>query len=263
MRLLALTLVLSLVPGASFVAGVFAAPTPKEKPETKETNKLEEPVEPTIELALLTKDPISRVRDAANRTKSANNMKQIGLAFHNYCDVNGSFPTGTMTKDGKPGLSWRVLLLPYIEEEQLFKKFNLDEPWDSPNNIKLLEQMPKIYESPRVTCKKKGFTVYQGFGGEDALFNPGVKRTFANIPDGTSNTIMTFENSVAVPWTAPMNVEIDPKKDLPDFGKAYGGRIQVGMCDGSVRLIDLKKVKPETFKAAITTSGGEVLGSDW
>ncbi len=151
--------------------------------------------------------------------------------------------------------------MPYIEKNELYKKFKLDEPWDSETNLKLLEEIPKVYDSPRVKVKKKGYTVYQGFAGNGAIF--GSKLDFNSIIDGTSNTILMVEASVAVPWTKPVNIPFDPKKDLPDFGKAYGMKPFAAMCDGSVRALDLKKIKPATLKAAITSAGGEVLGDDW
>src|SRR5262249_30142494 len=88
-----------------------------------------------------------KVQGAASRTRSANNLKQIGLAMHNYHDVNGAFPPAAVCdKTGKPMLSWRVLILPYIEQDALYKEFKLDEPWDSEHNKKLLAKMPKVYE---------------------------------------------------------------------------------------------------------------------
>ena len=74
---------------------------------------------------------------------------------------------------------------------------------------------------------------------------------------------MFVESSVAVPWTKPVDLPFDPEKNLPDFGKAYGSKPLAALCDGSVRTLDLKKIKPETLKAAITRAGGEVLGKDW
>ena len=121
--------------------------------------------------------------------------------------------------------------------------------------------MPKVFESPRVTVKTKGYTVYQGFEGNGAVFGSGLK--ISNIPDGSSNTILIVESSVAIPWTKPVDMPFDPKKDVPDFGKAYGGRPLAVLCDGSARTLDLKKIKPDTLKNAIMTADGNVLGEDW
>ena len=155
-------------------------------------------------------------------------------------------------------------ILPYMEEGELYKQFKLDEPWDSENNLKLVERMPKILSSPRVSVKHSGFTVYQGFAGPGSAFEPGQKLAYpASFTDGASNTIMIAESSIAVPWTKPADMPFDPEKDLPNFGKAYGSKPLVTLADGSVRIVDTKKVSATTLKAAITTAGGEVLGEDW
>jgi hypothetical protein len=123
--------------------------------------------------------------------------------------------------------------------------------------------MPEIYTSPRVVVKKKGYAVYQGFAGDGTLFEPGKKLRIANITDGTSNTIMVVESSTAVIWSKPADLPFDAKKDLPNIGKAYGNKPLAALCDGSIRTLNLKTLKPETLKAAITIAGGQVLGADW
>ena len=73
---------------------------------------------------------VQRVREAANQTACRNNLKQIGLAMHNYHSVNNAFPMPAIVdKDGKPLLSWRVAILPFIERGELYNKFHTDEPW--------------------------------------------------------------------------------------------------------------------------------------
>jgi hypothetical protein len=203
-------------------------------------------------------------KHAAYRMHSSNNLKQLALALHNYEACFGRLPQDVVGKDGKPLLSWRVLLLPFIEQDNLFKLVKMDEPWDGPTNKTLLESMPKLFASPRVTMKVTGHTVYQGFSGPGTVFERGIKPLkFADILDGTSNTIFVVEASVAVPWTKPIDLPFDPKADLPDFGKAYNGVPLVGVLDGSVRALDVTKVSPKTLKAAITRAGGEVMGPDW
>jgi hypothetical protein len=206
-----------------------------------------------------------RVQDARNRTNSSNNLKQIGLALHNYADKNGGkLPGDVLDKTGKPLLSWRVLLLPYLEQQELYKQFKLDEPWDSKNNRPLLEKMPKTFASARVTVKGKGYTVYQVFSGPGALFDKGkTKYLIASVPDGLSNTIFAVEASKAVPWSKPADIPFDKDKDVPDFGKAYDGKPLCAMMDGSVRLLALKGIKPQTLKYAIMPDDGMPLGPDW
>jgi hypothetical protein len=235
-----------------FAALVWAAPAPEDK-ATPEGEVAVEPAKATEEEA------------AKHLKNSQENLIRIALATINFADTNnGQLPRDITNKDGKVLLSWRVQILPYLEQDDLYKKFKLDEAWDSKNNRELVEKMPEVFASPRVVVKKKGFTVYQGFAGKGALFEPGAKLRFpASIPDGTSNTIMVVESSTAVPWSKPADLPFDEKKDLPDIGKAYGAKPLAALCDASVRILDLKKISPKTLKAAITIAGGELLGKDW
>ena len=89
------------------------------------------------------------LRENAARTVCINNLKQIGLAMHNYHDRHKSLPSAyTVDKAGKPLLSWRVLILPYLDQEALYKEFHLDEPWDSEHNKPLSAMVVKVYRSP-------------------------------------------------------------------------------------------------------------------
>jgi hypothetical protein len=201
---------------------------------------------------------------AKNEEVSKKHIKNLALAVIDHADVFGEMPRDTLDKNGKKLLSWRVQILPYLEEGNLYNQFKLDEPWDSESNLKLIEKMPESFASPRVSVKSAGFTVFQGFAGKGSLFEPGKKQSYpASITDGTSQTIMVTESSIAVPWTKPADLPFDIDKELPDFGKAYGARPLAAMCDGSVRFVDTKKVSSKTLKSAITTSAGDILGADW
>jgi hypothetical protein len=168
---------------------------------------------------------------------SQNNLKQIAIAFHSSFDANNAFPSNILSKDGKPLLSWRVAILPYIEQDQLYKQFKLDEPWDSDNNKKLIEKMPKQYTPVRVKAKA-GETFYQVFVGKDAVFGEKGSRFKLNtIPDGTANTAMVVEAGDPVIWTKPADLPFDAKKDLPKLGGLFDGDFHVAMCDGSVMRV--------------------------
>ena len=198
----------------------------------------------------------------AELMKSQNNLKQIALAVINCSDTNrGNMPTDIRSKDGKAHLSWRVAILPYIDEVPLYKQFNLDEAWDSETNKKLVEKLPKVYAPIRVKAKA-GETFYQVFSGEKALFGPKANPRFpASITDGTSNTGLCFEAGEPVIWTKPADLPYDEKKDLPKLGGLFDGICHVAMCDGSV--IRMKKDPPvDALRALITPSGGEILDID-
>src|SRR5262249_23436455 len=128
----------------------------------------------------------------ADWQKSINNLKLIGVAAHNYIDTNGHFPTDVADANGKPLLSWRVALLSFLEQNDLFLKFKLDEAWDGPTNKALLEKVPTVYQPVR-NRGKPGLTFYQGFSGPSAMFEPGKRLRFANITDGLSNTALVVE----------------------------------------------------------------------
>jgi hypothetical protein len=206
----------------------------------------------------------TRVSGAAAAQQSANNLKQIALAMHNYHDTNNAFPPAAVCdKKGKPQLSWRVLILPYIEQDQLYKQFKLDEPWDSEHNKKLLAKMPKVYALPGKTKPGETDTYYRVFVGNDAGFDWVMGGKITGISDGTSNTIMVVTAAEAVPWTKPDELEFDPEKDMTKLiGMIVNGKAQVAMFDGSVRTLN-KLPSKETLHALITRNGGEVIGNDF
>src|SRR5262249_52020517 len=143
----------------------------------------------------------------------------LALAMHGFLDDNGHFPPAAVfNKDGKPLLSWRVLILPYLDQKELFQKFKLDEPWDSANNKKLLAQMPKVYAPVRAKEKMPDATFYQVFTGKRTIFEGTRGARIADITDGTSTTILIIEAGAAVPWTKPADLVFDEKKALPKLG---------------------------------------------
>ncbi|HET6575818.1 MAG TPA: DUF1559 domain-containing protein [Fimbriiglobus sp.] len=188
---------------------------------------------------------------------SENNLKLIGLAGHNYHDVNGSMPNNVYSKDGKPLLSWRVLLLPYLEEEKLAREFKLDEPWDSEHNKKLIARIPKVYAPIRVKAEP-GQTFYRGFAGPGTVFEPKKQINLPQITDGTSNTAWVVEAGQPVVWTKPDDLPFDPKKNLPKLGGLFDGEFHVLTVDGAVHRAK-KDFDPQVFKALVTRAGGEVI----
>ena len=155
-----------------------------------------------------------KLRNAAYAAVSINNLKQIVLAIHAYCDVNEHFPQNITDKDGKPLLSWRVAILPYISQDELYKKFKLDEPWDSEHNKKLIAQIPTTYRTGFDT-KNDSKTYFQVFAGTGTPFEAGKKIKFTDITDGTANTLAVVEAGPLVEWSKPADIAYDPKKPLP------------------------------------------------
>jgi Protein of unknown function (DUF1559) len=163
-----------------------------------------------------------------------------------------------LDKNGKPLHSWRVLILPYIGEGELYKQFKLDEPWDSDNNKKLLAKMPALFARSESDAFKKHGTYFQAFAGKGTVFD-GTPLVFpAAIPDGTSNTIMYAEAAKSVPWTKPEDIPFDGGALLPKLGGLSKNGFLIGMCDGSVRFFPLT-MKENNLHAWITRAGGEVV----
>ncbi|HKI16889.1 MAG TPA: DUF1559 domain-containing protein, partial [Isosphaeraceae bacterium] len=202
-------------------------------------------------------------REAARRAQCINNLKQIALAMHNYHSANNAFPRAAIIDEkGKPLLSWRVAILPYIEQQELYNKFKLDEPWDSPHNKALLKEMPPTYLCPNRTKVEPFTTTYKVFVGKGALFEKDQDVGVADITDGTSNTLLVVEAKDSVPWTKPDDVSFDPAAAASLFGAGspHPGGFNASMADGSVRFIK-NTVILNVFRSLITRNGGEVIGA--
>lgn len=204
---------------------------------------------------------VQSARVAAGRMQTSNNLKQLALAMFNFESAYRAFPaTAGVDDEGKPMLSWRVAVLPFLEEQQLYERFNLDEPWDSENNLALLEEMPDVFKHP-TKATKPGHTVYLAAVGEDTYLQRTEATQIREITDGTSNTIMLVEvqEEAAVPWTAPQDFEVDMEKlTVEDLFGPEAETTTIGMGDGSVRTF-ARSIDLEVLKALFTRSGGEVV----
>jgi hypothetical protein len=180
------------------------------------------------------------VRDQAGRNADMERFKKILLAMHNYHDVYRSFPPREEARDqqGKTGLSWRVHLLPFLDQRELHGAFRLDESWDSPHNRPLIERMPEVYRS-RVPNVASGQTTFLAPVGDDTVFGGPKAIRFQDITDGTSNTAVLVEVTPerAVPWTAPQDYTFDPEAPAVGLQTGIDGRFLAGWADGSVHQL--------------------------
>jgi hypothetical protein len=175
----------------------------------------------------------------ANGSQDVNNLKQIALALHNYVDANGRFPPEYTGPAGTPLLSWRVALLPYLEQGSLYNQFDLSKSWDDPANIGLLSQMPAVFRSP---LDPAGVTDTSYVAGVDpnSIFPgaPGV--TPGSITDGVGNTILIGEShGSAIPWTKPEDITIGacPVLGGSGFSSIVSGAVPFAFADGSVKFL--------------------------
>jgi hypothetical protein len=165
-------------------------------------------------------------REAARRAQFVSNLKEIGFALNSYQNAHGCYPPAVVRDSaGKPLHSWRVLLLPYMDQSSLYEEFHLDEPWDSPHNQTLLPRMPYVYaplwqaetspHAPHSTC-------LQVFVGPGTAFEGPAGEAVGdlNFPDGIFRTIAVVDAARAVPWTQPIDLPYGPNVPLPELGGA-------------------------------------------
>ena len=191
------------------------------------------------------------------RDTSIKHIKEIMLAFHNYRDANGHFPAKAIFgADGEPKLSWRVALLPFLDQGALFQSFHLNESWDSPHNKALIARMPEVFTTPSSPAAD-GTTRVRLFEGRDTMFRGSHGMKIEEITDGTSNTVSVVTAREAVPWTRPGDLPYDRAMPLPALGDVGEIGVLAGITDGSVRYV--QGGGEDLWRKLITPAGGEVL----
>jgi len=202
-----------------------------------------------------------RQRELARMIERTNRAKNIGIAIHNYHSTFNEFPFpngrsgAPKAEQGK--LSWRVHLLPYLDQYPLYEEFKLDEAWDSDHNKKLLEKMPDVFKLSDQT--KPGHTQFVLPGGEGFMGSKKGSVRFRDITDGSSNTIMVLSvvPDKAVPWTKPGAFELDVDKASEILGGGLRGFLAI-FGDARVSTLD-GNIDANSLKALLTISGNEVV----
>jgi prepilin-type processing-associated H-X9-DG protein len=223
---------------------------------------------------------VQAAREAARRMQCLNNMKQIGLAMHNYNQQYGCFPPAYIAdENGKPMHSWRVLILPFLEEEGkgLYSQYKFDEPWDGPNNKKLAARMPRVFQCPTEHGEPGGSeTSYAMLVGPRAFSDGATSRTLSEITakDGLSNTIMVAECAGAgLNWMEPrdldteeMSFKIQTGGDggvaTTEISSCHFGTANVLFCDGAAKTLSASETNAKNLEAMITIGGGEPVPED-
>ena len=189
--------------------------------------------------------------------------------MHNFESAHGHLPGPIRDKDGRPLLSVRVALLPYLEEDELFRQFHFDEPWDSSYNLQFLDRMPKVYQSVGNKPPQPSQTFYRLVTGPGTAFEK-EQTTLVRIAadGGTAYTVVWIEAGEAVPWTKPEEFEVHPDRPLPPVGGIFNRNgwvarqrnlsdgTHIAFADGSVRFLR-RNIPEETWRQLLQRGGAE------
>jgi hypothetical protein len=214
-------------------------------------------------------------RESPRRTQCKNNLKHIGIAMHNYHDHHGSFPAAAL---GLPPVSWRISLLPYLENGAVAEQYDRNQTWDSPQNVALQMKRIQPFECPsrpsQYDSQGRFLTSYVVPMSPGAIFDSAAGTPISEIKDGTSNTLLVLEAcGTEIIWTDPRDggestTEVSLNGPGPVKGRSdsmisswhYEGA-QVGLADGSVRFLD-KNIDVVVLKSLMTKDGGERI-EEW
>jgi len=208
---------------------------------------------------------VQSAREAARRMQCTNNLKQIALAMHNYHDTFRCFPPAYIPDaDGNPMHSWRVLILPYLEQQWLYDQYDFNEPWDGPNNIALADLMPEVYGCPSQGGPGGTETCYAMIVGPGTVSDGPTANSMRNFTDGMSNTLLVVECSGSgIPWMEPhdldaqaISFQINDPAETVGIKSRHPGGANAALCDGAARFFS-EQVPKEMLQDLSTIGGGE------
>ncbi len=215
-------------------------------------------------LAALLLPAVQAAREAARRAACINNMKQLGLAMHNFHSAENRFPgyDDPQHPEYKP-TSWRVQVLPYVESSFVYDQYDRTQEWDSPNNIVLEQALSQRYQCPSNANVSSTDTDYLTLVGPNGVFMQKGHTSLKDITDGTSNTLMIVEsNNSGVHWMEPRDLAVKDAQivSVNSLGQGikshHPGVVNVTFCDGSVRSVS-EGIDPNVLQGLITRNGGE------
>lgn len=213
---------------------------------------------------------VNSAREAAAASQCLCNLCQIKLALQNYHDANGHFPPAFIAdENGRPMHSWRVLILPYLEQQQLFGLYDFSEPWDGPHNSTLASRMPAVYACPNHRGPQGNiWTDYVAVTGPSTVFPGAATTKLSDIKDGAANTVMVVEAAnLNVPWMAPIDLDTrtmsyrinDPTRpSLSAFDRAGPAIVTA---DAAYYRLNPRTTSQRFVEAIMTIAGDEPV--DW
>jgi len=227
---------------------------------------------PTIGILIALLLPaVQAAREAARRAQCKNNLRQIGIAMHNYEGTYGCFPPAYLAgAEGKPMHSWRVLLLPYLDAQDVYQQYDFNEPWNSAKNRQLAARMPSVFRCPSDAGAADETTSYLVVQGARLLFNGDQCMKVRDIADGLSNTILVVEGvGERVHWMEPRDLDLDAldlvinratgTDGLRGISSYHPGGAHLLVGDAAVFFAGAEEFDPTKLAAMLTIAGGEQI----
>jgi prepilin-type processing-associated H-X9-DG protein len=218
---------------------------------------------------------VQAMREEKRRENCVSNLRQIGLAMQGYRQKHGCFPPSFIPdKNGKPKHSWRVLILPFLEQEALYREYRFDESWDGPHNIALVWRMPSVYRCPSDPSSDPSHTSYAMIVGPHAISDGPTARRIGDIQDELSNTIMVAEAAMTgINWLEPRDLNTknmsfrvnavigNVQRDACEISSCHSLVANVVFCDGSVATLSSQSLSAKELEAMTTIDGGEAVAA--
>lgn len=205
---------------------------------------------------------VQQAREAARRMSCSNNMKQIGLALHNYHSAYGTLPPAyTIDANDRPMHSWRALILPFIEQDALFQQIDFNKPWDDPANVAISQTVVEVYTCPSIVVDPT-LTTYVGVVDPSGIMSGPNATKFGDVVDGLSNTLMLVEcdSGLAVPWMQPTDIDLNQffSSGTDRHQGGHQGGAHILMADGAVKFIT-DSMTPQLRQSMVSKGGGETF----
>ena len=215
---------------------------------------------------------VQRMSATRGRSDSVENLRRIAEALNAYANDNGTYPPSVL-KIGSRRHSWRVLILPYLGEDDLYSRYNFDEAWDSPRNMGLIYQMPRVFQNSQVSAPYSvtSRSHYYLITGAGTVFPPSGPLSPDQIKDEHEKTLLVVEgspvNKGSGSWTEPCDLQIQDiqASSAVNGANGLGGLLDGGFAAATVdamgHFID-ESISPIALDALITANGGERLPDD-